>query len=234
MDHDLWTVILCGGRGTRAYPLTEDLPKPLLEVAGIPVVEHVMGIYARRGFSRFLLAAGYMWERIAEHVESRELPWEVKVVDTGLDTGTGERLRISAASAGPTFFATYADGLADVDLDSLLAVHRGHGALATVTTVPLPSQYGTLDIDADERVRGFREKPRLYDHWINAGFFAFDARAFTEHAGADLEAEVLPSLARAGQLHANRHTGFWRSLDTYKDLQELDRSATAGDVLPWH
>jgi glucose-1-phosphate cytidylyltransferase len=229
----LSTVILCGGRGTRAYPLTADLPKPLLRIAGTPIVEHVMGIYARRGQTRFVLALGYRGELIVEHCRTRRLPWDIEFVDTGLDTPTGARLRRCAAGAGPTFFATYADGLANIDLDALLARHRAHGGPATVTTVPLPSQYGTLDLDPTERVRGFTEKPRLTDHWINAGFFVFHASVFADpHRGDDLEREILPNLAGAGDLHAHRHTGFWRSLDTFKDLQELE-TLGGGDGLPW-
>ena len=233
MPEQLSTVILCGGRGTRAYPLTADLPKPLLRIAGTPLVEHVMGIYARRGHTRFVLALGYRGDLIIEYCRSQHLAWEIEFVDTGLDTPTGARLRRCAAGAGPTFFATYADGLADLDLAALLARHRAHGGPATVTTVALPSQYGTLDLDAADRVCGFSEKPRLSDHWINAGFFVFDASIFTAgHRGDDLEREILPDLAGAGELHAYRHTGFWRSLDTFKDLQELE-TLVAGDDPPW-
>ncbi len=227
---DLVTVILCGGRGTRAWPLTAELPKPLLPVAGRPIVEHVIGIYARRGVRRFVLATGYLGAAVAEHfavprphqVEDHWGELELRCVDTGEDTPTGERLRRVAPEAGQTFLATYADGLADVDLGALLRAHEAHGRLATVTTVPLPSQYGTLEIDDGGIVRGFREKPRLMDHWINAGYFVFRAEAFRRHAGADLEVDVLPSLAAAGELGAHRHSGFWRSADTHKDIQALD------------
>ena len=226
-------MILCGGRGTRAYPLTEDVPKPLLRIAGTPVVEHVMGTYARRGCTSFVLALGYLGDRIVAHFEERRPPWRIEYVETGLDTPTGERLRRALAGRSGTVLATYADGLADIDLPALLAAHAAHGDPATVTTVPLPSQYGTLDIDGEERVRGFREKPRLYDHWINAGYFVFDAGLFARVEGEDLERDVLPSLARAGELHAHRHTGFWRSLDTYKDMQELEAIASGSEQPPW-
>lgn len=230
---DLAAVILCGGRGTRALPLTEEVPKPLLTVGGVPVVEHVIGIYTRRGVRRFVLALGYLGDRIVDHFSARALPCDIEFVDTGLDTPTGERIRRCRDAAGAEFFATYADGLADVDLDGLLEVHRRHGRAATVTTVPLPSQYGTLDIDDEGAVRAFREKPRLHDHWINAGYFVFRSEVFDHHAGEDLERDVLPSLAVEGDLRVFRHTGFWRSLDTYKDRQELDGLASGGDGLPW-
>lgn len=227
------TVILCGGRGTRAYPLTEELPKPLLPVDGIPIVEHLMGVFSRRGHRSFVLATGYMGGRIAEHFAGRDDLGDIQLVETGDDTPTGERLRRCLHLTGGTFFATYADGLADVDLDGLLAFHRRHGAGATVTTVPLPSQYGTLDIDGDGVVRGFREKPRLQDHWINAGFFVFEPRVFSEYNGLDLERDILPAVAAGGELRAHRHTGYWRSLDTLKDLLEVDAVAREGPRPPW-
>jgi glucose-1-phosphate cytidylyltransferase len=225
-------VILCGGRGMRAYPLTETLPKPLLPVSGRPVLEHVMELYARRGVTRFVLALGYLGDRIVDHFGGRA-DWDIDFVDTGLETGTGERVRRCAPRAGGRFFCTYADGLGDVDLDALLRAHAESGAEATVTTVPLPSPYGTLDIDATGRVRGFREKPRLVDHWINAGFFVFEPQVFTRIGGEDLEREVLPALAAEGTLNAHRHTGFWHSLDTYKHLQELEALAAEGPRPPW-
>jgi len=222
MSEDIATVILCGGRGTRAYPLTEEFPKPLLTVGEVPLVEHVIGIYGRRGYTRFVLALGYLGDRIVDELGRRELPWSIDFVDTGVDTLSGERLRRCTSYVGDTFFATYADGFADIDLDALLAMHRGHGDAATVTTVPLPSPYGTLDIDGDHRVRAFREKPRLAEHWINAGLFVLRGELFDRHRGADLERNVLPSLASADELRAFRHVGFWRSCDTYKDVQELE------------
>jgi glucose-1-phosphate cytidylyltransferase len=233
MLSDMVTVILCGGRGSRAYPATEEVPKPLLRVGGQPVVEHVIGIYARRGCRRFVLATGYLGDRLASHFSGPHPAGEIVCVDTGVDTPTGERLRRCISSVGEgTFLATYSDGLGDVDLDALVRRHREHEGAATVTAVPLPSQYGTLDIDERGGVRGFKEKPRLFDHWINAGFFVLEP-AVLAVAGADLEREVLPSLALSGDLHVYRHTGFWRSLDTLKDQLELDQLAASSARPPW-
>lgn len=234
-------VILCGGRGTRAYPDTQEVPKPLLPVAGVPVVEHVMGIYAARGHTEFVLAAGYLAELLVERYSGGRCPGvpraSVRVVDTGLETETGERLRLAAEHVeGPRFMATYSDGLADIDLDELLGAHtragEEHGALATVTTVPLPSPYGTVETTGAGRVTRFREKPRLADHRINAGFFVFDRAVFGPWSGQVLETEVLPGLAGAGVLHAYHHEGFWKSLDTFKDRLELDALAAGGHP-PW-
>jgi glucose-1-phosphate cytidylyltransferase len=232
---DLVAVILCGGRGTRAWPLTEDLPKPLLPVGDRPVLEHLVEVYARQGVSRFVLAAGYRGALVAEWAAGSPLGEQVSLttVDTGEDSNTGERVRRLEEHVGDTFFVTYGDGLGDVDLQALLDAHQAvDGIVATVTTVPLVSQYGTLDLGAQDRVLGFHEKPVLPDHWINAGFFAFERSAFAQWAGPDLERDVLPALAERGQLRAYRHHGFWRSMDTQKDVTELGRLATEGTP-PW-
>lgn len=215
------TVILCGGKGTRAYPHTVDVPKPLLYVGGRPVLSHVMEIYAAQGFREFVLATGYKGELIENWAASADASWTVEVVDTGEETNTGGRVARVADRLGDTFFVTYADGLGNVDLRALLDFHRSHDGAATLTTVPLPSQYGTLHIDGDGRIEEFREKPRLPDHPINAGFFVFDRRALEFWDGEDLERDVLPALGEAGELYAYRHDGFWKSMDTHKDSREL-------------
>jgi len=228
----LRTLILCGGKGTRAYPRTLEVPKPLLEVAGHPVLGHVMGIYARQGFTDFVLAAGFKADLLEAFATTLPREWQVEVRDTGEETNTGGRVSCCARDMGQTYFVTYADGLGDVDLTDLLAFHQDHPGAATMTTVPLPSQYGTIESDPDGRVQRFREKPRLPDHWINAGFFVLDSRAESWFVGDDFEREVLPELGSAGELYAYRHRGFWRSMDTYKDALELSALCDAGDP-PW-
>jgi glucose-1-phosphate cytidylyltransferase len=227
------TLILCGGKGTRAYPHTLEVPKPLLEVAGEPILRHVMDLYAGQGYLDFVLAAGFKAELIEQFAATLPGSWRVDVIDTGEETGTGERVHRCRALLGETFFATYADGVGDVDVDALLAFHLAHPGSATVTTVPLRSQYGTLVSDRDGRVREFHEKPVLPDHWINAGFFVFDQRVFELWNGDDLEREVLPALGASGELFAYRHEGFWRSMDTYKDALELT-SLCADGRAPWN
>ncbi len=226
------TVILCGGMGTRAYPYTLEVPKPLLEVDDRPVLEHVMEIYAGQGFTRFVLAAGYKAKLIEAFAAGVSPTWTVVVADTGEKTNTGGRVFGCRAYVGDEFFVTYGDGLGDVDLHALLRFHRRHEGAATLTTVPLPSQYGTLDIDGDERVLNFREKPRLADHRINAGFFVFDRRVFDLWDGEDLEREVLPRLAARGELFAFHHHGFWKSMDTYKEAVDLAEMCRPGPP-PW-
>ena len=226
------TLILCGGKGTRAYPYTTQLPKPLLEVAGAPVLRHVMDIYAGQGFTSFVLAAGFMADAIREFAAGTPDAWDVDVLDTGVDTNTGDRVLRSRDAVGDLFFATYADGLADIDLHALLQRHHEHAGAATLTTVPLRSQYGTVEYASDGQVSQFREKPVLGDHWINGGFFVFEQRAFDHWRGDDLEREVLPALGEAGELYVYRHEGFWRSMDTYKDALDLSALAVDGRC-PW-
>jgi glucose-1-phosphate cytidylyltransferase len=226
------TLILCGGKGTRAYPHSLEMPKPLMTVGDEPILLHLMKIYARQGFTDFVLAGGYRADLLTTFAHDLPAQWTVSVIDTGEDTGTAGRIIACADTLGSTFLATYGDGLGSIDLTSLLAFHRSHGGAVTVTAVPLPSPYGTLEWDETGRVECFIEKPRLSDHWINAGFFVIDDRAFTHWDGDDLEREVLPALAAAGELYVYQHTGFWRSMDTYKDALELSALCAEGDG-PW-
>ena len=233
---DAPVVILCGGRGTRLQERTVDIPKPLVEIGGRPILWHVIQLYAVQGFRRFLLACGYKGELIETFV--REEPWpagvEVECVDTGLDTPTGGRIKLLAGQlgAGP-FAATYADGVADIDLSSLLAFHARHNSLATMTVVRPELQFGVTEIDGEDGlVRGFREKPRS-EHWINGGFFVFEPGALDYlHTSSVLEREPLERLAADGELRAYRHHGFWECMDTYKDAVALN-DLWAGGHPPW-
>ncbi len=222
------TLILCGGRGTRAHPHTSDIPKPLMDVAGQPILRHVMEIYAGQGSTGFVLAAGYRAELIWKFAQQLPAEWTVDVVDTGEDTSKGDRVLRCRDRLKGTFFVTYGDGVGDVDIERLIAFHEAHTGVATVTVVPLPSQYGTMDIDGEGRVQRFYEKPQLRDHWINAGFMAMDERVFDHWPGGDLETEVLPALGASGELFAYRHEGFWKSMDTFKDAQDLTALAQEG------
>jgi glucose-1-phosphate cytidylyltransferase len=227
-------VILCGGRGTRLRERTESVPKALVEIGGRPILWHVIQIYAAQGFARFLLATGYLGEAVAGFADAERWPdgVEVECVDTGLDTPTGGRIAALADRLeDETFCATYADGVADVDLGALLDFHRAHGALATMTVVRPHLQWGVAELDGD-RVAGFAEKPRS-EHWINGGFLCLEAGALRYlDAGSVLEREPLTSLAGDGELRAFRHEGFWDCMDTYKDAVVLDDLWNAG-AAPW-
>lgn len=223
-------LILCGGKGTRAYPFTDHIPKPMLPICGTPILLHVMRIFAQQGHREFILSVGYRKEIIEDYFHCKKLDWEVQIVDTGSEADTGDRVAGCRHLLRDTFFATYADGLADVNLDELLSFHRSHAGLATITSVPLVSQYGTLCLDGGSRVTAFLEKPVLRDHCINAGFFVFDAAVFTHWEGHNLEREVFPALAAKELLFAHQHDGFFRSMDSYKDQQEIETMARRGDL----
>jgi glucose-1-phosphate cytidylyltransferase len=228
-------VILCGGRGTRLRERTETMPKALVEIGGRPILWHVIGIYAAQGFERFVLATGYLGEMVEEFVagENWSSGVEVGCVDTGLDTPTGGRIaRLGEQLGAETFCATYADGVADIDLDELLAFHRGQGALGTVTVVQPHLQWGVAQLGGEGKVEGFVEKPRS-EHWINGGFFCFEPGAL-DYIGEDsvLEREPLERLAADAQLGAYRHEGFWDCMDTYKDAVELNDLWSSGEP-PW-
>jgi glucose-1-phosphate cytidylyltransferase len=232
---DLPVVILCGGRGTRLQEHTQSIPKPLVEIGGLPIVWHVIQLYAVQGSRRFLLCTGYKGEQIESFVRTHAWPEGVTVdcVDTGLDTPTGGRIGLVRDRLGEgSFCATYADGVADVDLGAVLEYHHGHRRAATMTVVRPELQFGVTDLDVDGRVTGFREKPRS-DHWINGGFFCFEAGVLDLlEPDSVLERAPLEHLAATDQLRAYRHEGFWDCMDTYKDAVLLN-DLWAGDRAPW-
>jgi glucose-1-phosphate cytidylyltransferase len=213
-------VVLCGGRGTRLQQHTQAIPKPLVEVGGLPIVWHVVSIFAAQGVERVL-----------------DWPPGVRVecVETGEDTPTGGRVHAVAAAGrlgDAPFFVTYGDGVADVDLAALARTHEAAGAVATITVVRPELPFGVAVLDGGGRVSGFHEKPRA-EHWVNGGFIACDPR-FAGYLGPDLvlEREPLERLAADGGLHAYRHEGFWACMDTYKDAVRLNDLWAAGDA-PW-
>ncbi|HZT73743.1 MAG TPA: sugar phosphate nucleotidyltransferase [Terriglobales bacterium] len=224
-------VVLCGGQGTRLRGAGRKLPKPLIEIGGKPILWHILRIYASQGYRDFTLCLGFRGQLIRELLPV-ERGWRVRYLDTGEATPTGGRIAAAAALQTGPFFATYGDGLADIDLHALAAFHRAHGAMATLTAVRPRLPFGLLRLDGAGRVAGFREKPRLRQ-WINGGFFVFDQRfARRLDRTSVLEAEPLEEAARQGQLHAYRHHGFWACMDTYKDQLELNRLWQQGHV-PW-
>lgn len=250
-------VILCGGMGTRLSEETAVRPKPMVTVGGHPILWHIMNCYGRHGFGRFVLALGYKGEAIkeyflnyysldsdlcvdlktgtVEHIRPSRRDWQVELIDTGAESMTGGRLhRLEPLlKAGGTFMLTYGDGVGDIDIRKLLAFHRRHGRLATVTAVRPPARFGGMIFDGD-RVAEFREKPQTGEGWINGGFFVFEPQVF-DYLDGDatvLEGTPLEQLARDGQLMAYKHEGFWQCMDTIRDRQLLE-SLWATDRAPW-
>jgi glucose-1-phosphate cytidylyltransferase len=228
-------VILCGGRGTRLQEHSSSIPKALVEIGGRPILWHVVQIYRAQGFDRFLLLTGYRGEQIEQFVAGGSWPagTDVRCLQTGEDTPTGGRIHLAAAElGGESFCATYADGVADIDLRALLDYHRGHGAPATLTVVRPELQFGVAELNGDGIVRGFIEKPRS-EHWVNGGFFCFspDVLKLLKRDSV-LEREPLSRLAGAGDLRAFKHEGFWECMDTYKDAVVLNDLWAQGRA-PW-
>lgn len=241
-------VILAGGLGSRLSEETVLKPKPMVEIGGKPILWHIMKIYSHFGFNEFIVLCGYKGYLIKEyfvnyyrhmsdltvdmvsnsithHFTSAE-PWKVTLVDTGLETMTGARIRKARQYLGEEpFLLTYGDGVADVDLKSLLDFHKRQAKLVTMTSVQPEGRFGSLVIDDHENVTSFVEKPRGDGAWINAGFFVCQPGVFDyipDGEGVTFEREPLESLARAGELSAFRHHGFWKPMDTQRDKQQLE------------
>lgn len=228
-------VILAGGFGTRISEESKHRPKPMIEVGGQPMLWHLMQFYAAFGHREFIICAGYKQEAIREWVASGgAAPFDVAVVDTGLDTMTGGRLkRIAPMLSDEPFFLTYGDGLCDVDLDAELAFHRAHGKAATVLAVHPEPRFGILKLDG-ERVCSFREKNRADMDWINGGFMILSPRVL-EYIDGDatvLERGPLETLCAEGELMAFCHNGFWQCMDTMRDKEKLE-ALWAADAAPW-
>jgi glucose-1-phosphate cytidylyltransferase len=250
------TVILAGGLGTRLAEETESRPKPMVEIGGRPILWHILKLYSQHGLREFFIALGYRGEvvkrffmeytgllgslsidlargKVARHEEACE-DWVVHLMDTGLATNTGGRLkRLQSWLQDDTFMLTYGDGLADVDLAGLLAFHRAHGRIATVTAVRPPARFGGLVFDGD-LVRAFTEKPQTGEGWINGGFFVFEPAIFDylDRDETSLEMDALERLAAQRQLAAYRHDGFWQCMDTLRDKRLLEALWQEGRA-PW-
>lgn len=252
------TVILCGGQGTRLREKTESLPKPLVEVGPYPILWHLMKIYGSFGYRSFVLCLGYKGRNIKDYflemmdersgdfrltaeedgqgkiesLRSSMEPWDITFAETGLKTDTGGRLHKVKDYVEGTFSLTYADGVADIELQKLVDFHKSHGRLATVTAVRKHNNLGVMRLGDDGSVDKFAEKP-LMDDYINGGFFIFEPGVFEYTSDTcNLEKDVLPKIAADGQLMAYKHNGFWACMDTYKDNITLT-DLWSRDVAPW-
>jgi glucose-1-phosphate cytidylyltransferase len=230
-------VILAGGLGTRMGEETTCRPKPLIEVGGRPILWHILKIYEAHGISDFVVCAGYAGELVKKYFEDeRGETWRVQVVDTGKTTATAGRLRRVRPLVGEsTFFMTYGDGVADVDVSALLEFHRCQRKLVTVTAVQPQLPFGVITFPQHEGgAVGFEEKPRLTSLWVNSGFFVVEPQAldYIESDDQAWEQEPMTRLARDGHLAAYRHEGFWQCMDTPRERQLLEELWQRGNA-PW-
>ncbi len=249
-------VILAGGFGTRITERSEAIPKPMVEIGEHPILWHIMEHYAHYGFKEFVVALGYKSEVIkryffeyltltgslkvnlsdgsVETYEKKCEDWAVHLIETGLDTNTGGRVkRLQPWLPGGTFMLTYGDGVSNLNLNKLLDFHRSHGRLATVTAVRPPARFGGLILDGDI-VKEFSEKPLMGEGWINGGFMVFEPGVFDYLKGdsTSLEADALEQLATDHQLVAYKHDGFWQCMDTLRDMRLLESLWQSGRA-PW-
>lgn len=239
-------ILLAGGFGTRLSEYTDVIPKPMVPVGGKPILWHIMQNYARFGHKDFYVALGYKAEVVKEYFlhyrslnadftvdlgtgaisphQQDEVDWRVTLVNTGDASMTGGRVkRMQQYIGAETCMLTYGDGLANIDLDALLAFHRSHGKMVTVSAVRPAARFGELEMDGP-CVTSFKEKPQLHEGWINGGFFVVEPRFFDLIAGDDvmLEREPMEQAAAAGELMAYRHEGFWHCMDTKRDHELLE------------
>lgn len=249
--------ILAGGKGTRLAEETAVRPKPMVEIGGRPILWHIMMLYSQYGYNDFAIALGYKGDYIKKYFadycslsgnltvsvgadapiirhERPHAPWSVDLVETGDETLTGGRIkRLRPWLGEETFLLTWGDGVSDIDLDELVAFHRSHGRLATVTAVRPPARYGHMRFRGDQVV-AFEEKPQTSEGWINGAFFVLEPEVHDYIAGDDVMFEHAPleSLARDGQLMAYRHEGFWAAMDTLRDKHTLEKLWESGQR-PW-
>lgn len=249
--------ILAGGYGTRLAEETEIKPKPMVEIGGMPILWHIMMGYSHYGYKDFVIALGYKGEAIkrymvdysalssnltvnlknghvSRHGENGAQDWTVELIETGQSTMTGGRIkRLQPYMGNETFMMTWGDGVSTVNLDDLLAFHREHGKLCTLTAVRPPARYGHLEFEGNQ-IREFTEKPQAAEGWINGAFFVMEPEVFDYIEGDEtqFEREPLERLAEDGQLMAYKHAGFWQCMDTRRDKHTLERLWESGEA-PW-
>lgn len=250
-------VILAGGLGTRLMEETEARPKPMVEIGGKPILWHIMKIYEAYGYNDFVLCLGYKAQTIKEYflnyylynsdvsidIEKNKVDvhfsnsesFKVTLVDTGLNTNTAGRIKkIQKYVEGETFMLTYGDGVADIDINALVAFHNSHDKLATLTSIQTPGRFGNIEMDENGNVRHFVEKPQGDGMWINGGFFVLDPGIFKYLEGevddVQWENKPLKEIANDGQLAAFKHSGFWKPMDALRDRIELEQLWKSGEA----
>ncbi len=251
-------LILAGGRGSRLSEETVLKPKPMVEIGGKPILWHIMKIYSSYGFNEFIILCGYKGYLIKEyfvnykrhnsdmtidlitnkeiHLKTHDEPWKVTLIDTGLNTMTGRRIKqVRDLVGNEPFMLTYGDGVSDINIENLLDFHRAHRKAVTMTAAQPAGRFGSISIDENERVMSFKEKPKGDGNWVNAGFFVCQPEVFDYIKDGDqtiFENEPLEDLAEAGQLYTYKHSGFWKPMDTVWDKVELE-TLINNDKAPW-
>ena len=254
------TVILAGGFGTRISEESQYMPKPMVDLGGMPILWHIMKLYSHYGYNEFIICAGYKQHVIKEYFADYFLhtsditfdftqgrndmiihhntsePWKVTVVDTGLYTMTGGRVkRVRDYIGDEPFMLTYGDGVSDINIRELVAFHQSHGKLATMTAYNAGQRFGVLDIAGDGHIEEFREKTRGDGNMINIGFMVCQPEFIDRYIEDDttvLEKAPLETVARDGQLMAYKHEGFWQCMDTLREMEMLERLWASGNP-PW-
>lgn len=250
-------VILAGGKGTRISEESHLRPKPMIEIGGKPILWHIMKTYCHYGFKEFVICCGYKGQMIKEYFLNYYLyqsdgtfclqdgdievhksivePWKVTLADTGYDTLTAGRiLRIKDYIQDDEFLLTYGDGVSDVNIAEVVKFHREHGKIATITTTQPPGRFGAIKIDEKNEVKGFKEKARADQAWVNAGFMVFNRKVFDYLGDGSemLEQSPFEDLASDGQMEAYKHEGFWSPMDTVHDKEYLEKLWADGKA-PW-
>jgi len=250
-------VILAGGFGSRLSEETSLKPKPMIEIGEKPILWHIMKIYSHYGFNEFIILCGYkgylikeyfanyyrhnadltidMEENSIEYHRHHSEPWKVTLIDTGLETMTGGRIKRAKDYIGnEPFMLTYGDGVADVDITELLKFHKAHGKFITMTSVQTEGRFGSLQIDPENKVEQFQEKPKGDGSWINGGFFVCQPEVFDylESDRIPFERDPLERMAADGQLFAYKHHGFWKPMDTLRDKKQLEELIEQHNA-PW-
>jgi glucose-1-phosphate cytidylyltransferase len=227
-------ILLAGGLGTRISEETSDKPKPMVLLDDKPIIWHLMSIFAAQGFTDFVIATGYKGEIIADWVANLDTPWTIEALDTGLNTQTGGRIaQCMNKFPDERVFATYGDGLGNIDLVKLLSFHRTHNKKSTVTAVRPPARFGVLESE-NGLVTHFGEKNQADAGWINGGFFILEP-SVSRYVFSDsepFETGALPRLVQEGELMSYHHSGFWQPMDTLREKQELVKYVESGHI-PW-
>ena len=227
-------VILAGGFGTRLSEYTDTIPKPMVPIGNKPIIEHIMGIYAKYGHKEFYVALGYKGDVIKKYFKNLKKDWEINLIETGSDTFTGGRIkRLEKYLKNETFLLTYGDGLADININESINFHKKHKKMVTISAVRPPARFGSLSLNGSEVIK-FKEKTQLGESWINGGFFVINPKFFNllKNDKTVLESEPLEKATNLKELRAYKHEGFWQCMDHKLDKDALDLMIAQGDA-PW-